>query len=100
MIVHALSQEQPHKRVQHHILTQNLKTLNLLVLLLKYWVLLTSALGALFKNFKRKNYFIKKSNILISDTFITHIFIISYYLKVLTSAQRAPVNISLKYFTQ
>jgi len=37
-------------------------------------VLFTSAPGTLFKDSKRRNYFIKKLNILISDALITHIF--------------------------
>jgi len=49
----------------------------------------------LFKDSKRKNYFIKNLNILISDALITHIFMISYHLKVLTSAPGAVSNISL-----
>jgi len=44
-----------------------------------------SAFGALFKDFKRRNYFIKKSNISIFDALITQIFIINCYLKALTN---------------
>jgi len=46
-------------------------------------------------DYKRRNYFIKKSNIFISDALITHIFMINYHLKILTSAPEALVNISL-----
>jgi len=53
---------------------------------------------ALFKDSKRRNYFIKKPNISISDVLITHIFMISYPLKALTSVLGALVNISLKLF--
>ena len=38
-------------------------------------VLLMSASGALFQYFKRRNYFMKKSNISIFNVLITHIFI-------------------------
>ena len=58
-------------------------------------VLLTSAPETLFKNFKRRNYFIKKSNISIFDTIITRIFMISYYLKALTSTPKTLINIFL-----
>jgi hypothetical protein len=47
----------------------------------KQRVLLMSASGTLFKDPKRRNYFIKKSNTSISDALITHIFMISYLLK-------------------
>jgi len=57
-------------------------------------VLLTSAPRALYKDSKRINYFLKKSNISIFDALVTHIFIINYYLKVLTSCL---VDISLFY---
>ena len=60
-------------------------------------VLLTSALKALFKDSKTRNYLIKQSNISISDALITRISIKkkSYYLKVLNSVSEALVNIFL-----
>jgi hypothetical protein len=65
--------------------------LNLLIMML------TSAPGALFKDSKRRNNFIKKSKISISDALITHVFMTSYHLKALTSAPGALVNISLNF---
>jgi len=41
---------------------------------------------------------IKKVKYLISDALITHIFIINYHLKALTSAPEALINISLNLF--
>lgn len=35
-----------------------------------------------FKDLKKRNYFIEKSNISISNALIVHIFIKNYYLKV------------------
>jgi len=42
---------------------------------------------ALFNDFKRRNYFIKKSKISIFNALIMHIFMISYHLKALTGAR-------------
>jgi len=58
-------------------------------------VLLTSAPGAFFKQFKIRNYSLRKSNILIYNVLITQISIKIYYLKLLKSAPVALVNISL-----
>ena len=61
-------------------------------------VLLTSTHMTLFKHSKISNYFLKKSNILISKALIRRIFINTYYLWSLTSAPRAFVNISIFLF--
>jgi len=59
-----------------------------------------SAFGALFKDFKRRNYFIKKSNISIFDALITQIFMINYYLKALTNVLGYRLTFPLKYWAK
>jgi len=55
------------------------------IFIIKLRVVLTSVSGTLFKDFKKRNYFIEKSKISISDALITHTFIINYYSKTLIS---------------
>lgn len=62
--------------------------------LYKFWVLLTSVSGTLFKHTKISNYHFKKSNISISNAIITCIFINTCYLCSLKSAPGTLVNIS------
>jgi len=61
-------------------------------------VLLTSAPETLFKNFKRRNYFIKKSNISIFNALVTHIFTKNYFLNILKSAPKHSLTFSLIFF--
>ena len=73
------------KKIHHNIET-----------FIKIWVLLTSALGALFKHATLSNYSLKISKFSIYNTLITQAFIKKLLFKVLNQYSRVLVNISLK----